>query len=217
MKSSLLKSYVVAESKTYGLYCVERNHLRKYQKFVEIGDFASFNAAKSYLERNRKSLSKKIKTAPINYSEPVFTKKEIKQRIRYGNNFNYNRQNGPVIVTKEAKKTSKYKNTSKFKKISKPKITPKPKKREEQNDFSLFDFHKQQAINSRILKEISNSQEIIKDYVLIKIYKNSKNEFCSKSITKRFKSNSEESLRTNLLNYCSKFNITIISEIKYQN
>ena len=112
MKSSLLKSYVVSESKTYGLYCVERNHLRKYQKFVEIGDFASFNAAKSYLERNRKSLSKKIKTAPINYSEPVFTKKEIKQRIRYGNNFNYNRQNGPVIVTKEAKKTSKYKNTS---------------------------------------------------------------------------------------------------------
>ena len=210
MKSSLLKSYVVAESKKYGLYCVERNHLRKYQKFVEIGDFASFNAAKSYLERNRKSLSKKIKTAPINYSEPIFTKKEIKQRIRYGNNFNYNRQNGPVIVTKEAKKTSKYK------KISKPKITPKPKKQKEQNDFSLFDFHKQQAINSRILKEISNSQEIIKDYVLIKIYKNSKNEFCSKSITKRFKSNSEESLRTNLLNYCSKFNITIVSEIKYQ-
>lgn len=204
MKSSLLKSYVVSESKKYGLYCVERNHLRKYQKFVEIGDFASFNAAKSYLERNRKSLSKKIKTAPINYSEPVFTKKEIKQRVRYGNNFNYNRQNGPVIVTKEAKKTSK------------PKITPKPKKQKEQNDFSLFDFHKQQVINSRILKEISNSQEIIKDYVLIKIYKNSKNEFCSKSITKRFKSNSEESLRTNLLNYCSKFNITIISEIKYQ-
>lgn len=210
MKSSLLKSYVVAESKKYGLYCVERNHLRKYQKFVEIGDFASFNAAKSYLERNRKSLSKKIKTAPINYSEPIFTKKEIKQRVRYGNNFNYNRQNGPVIVTKEAKKTSKYK------KIQKPKSTPKPKKKKEQNDFSLFDFHKQQAINSRILKEISNSQEIIKDYVLIKIYKNSKNEFCSKSITKRFKSNSEESLRTNLLNYCSKFNITIISEIKYQ-
>ena len=210
MKSSLLKSYVVAESKKYGLYCVERNHLRKYQKFVEIGDFASFNAAKSYLERNRKSLSKKIKTAPINYSEPIFTKKEIKQRVRYGNNFNYNRQNGPVIVTKEAKKTSKYK------KIQKPKSTPKPKKKKEQNDFSLFDFHKQQAINSRILKEISNSQEIIKDYILIKIYKNSKNEFCSKSITKRFKSNSEESLRTNLLNYCSKFNITIISEIKYQ-
>ena len=153
---------------------------------------------------------KKIKTAPINYSEPIFTKKEIKQRIRYGNNFNYNRQNGPVIVTKEAKKTSKYK------KISKPKITPKPKKQKEQNDFSLFDFHKQQAINSRILKEISNSQEIIKDYVLIKIYKNSKNEFCSKSITKKFKSSSEESLRTNLLNYCSKFNITIVSEIKYQ-
>lgn len=210
MKSSLLKSYVVAESKKYGLYCVERNHLRKYQRFVEIGDFASFNAAKSYLERNRKSLSKKIKTAPINYSEPIFTKKEIKQRVRYGNNFNYNRQNGPVIVTKEAKKTSKYK------KISKPKSTPKPKKQKEQNDFSLFDFHKQQAINSRILKEISNSQEIIKDFVLIKIYKNSKNEFCSKSITKRFKSNSEESLKTNLLNYCSKFNITIISEIKYQ-
>lgn len=210
MKSSLLKSYVVAESKKYGLYCVERNHLRKYQKFIEIGDFASFNAAKSYLERNRKSLSKKIKTAPINYSEPVFTKKEIKQRVRYGNNFNYNRQNGPVIVTKEAKKTSKYK------KISKPKSTPKPKKQKEQNDFSLFDFHKQQAINSRIFKEISNSQEIIKDFVLIKIYKNSKNEFCSKSITKRFKSNSEESLKTNLLNYCSKFNITIISEIKYQ-
>ena len=203
MKSSLLKSYVVSESKKYGLYCVERNHLRKYQKFVEIGDFASFNAAKSYLERNRKSLSKKIKSAPINYSEPVFTKKEIKQRIRYGNTFNYNRQNGPVIVTKESK------NTSKFKKIS------KPKKRKEQNDFSLFDFHKQQAINSKILKEISNSQEIIKDYILIKIYKNSKNKFCSKSITKRFKSNSEESLRTNLLNYCSKFNITIISEIKY--
>lgn len=217
MKSSLLKSYVVAESKKYGLYCVERNHLRKYQKFVEIGDFASFNAAKSYLERNRKTLSKKIKSAPINYSEPIFTKKEIKQRIRYGNTFNYNRQNGPVIVTKEAKKTSKYKNTSKIKKISKQKITPKPKNREEQNDFSLFDFHKQQAINSKILKEISNSQEIIKDYILIKIYKNSKNEFCSKSITKRFKSNSEESLRTNLLNYCSKFNITIISEIKYQN
>lgn len=216
MKSSLLKSYVVSESKTYGLYCVERNHLRKYQKFVEIGDFASFNAAKSYLERNRKSLSKKIKTAPINYSEPVFTKKEIKQRVRYGNNFNYNRQNGPVIVTKEAKKTSKYKNTSNYKKISKPKSTPKLKKQKEQNDFSLFDFHKQQAINSRILKEISNSQEIIKDYVLIKIYKNSKNKYCSKSITKRFKSNSEESLRTNLLNYCSKFNITIISEIKYQ-
>lgn len=210
MKSSLLKSYVVAESKKYGLYCVERNHLRKYQRFVEIGDFASFNAAKSYLERNRKSLSKKIKTAPINYSEPIFTKKEIKQRVRYGNNFNYNRQNGPVIVTKEAKKTSKYK------KISKPKSTPKPKKQKEQNDFSLFDFHKQEAINSRILKEISNSQEIIKDFVLIKIYKNSKNEFCSKSITKRFKSNSEESLKTNLLNYCSKFNITIISEIKYQ-
>lgn len=210
MKSSLLKSYVVSESKTYGLYCVERNHLRKYQKFVEIGDFASFNAAKSYLERNRKSLSKKIKTAPINYSEPIFTKKEIKQRIRYGNNFNYNRQNGPVIVTKQAK------NTSKYKKNSKPKITQKPKKQKEQNDFSLFDFHKQQAINSRILKEISNSQEIIKDYVLIKIYKNSKNKYCSKSITKRFKSNSEESLRTNLLNYCSKFNITIISEIKYQ-
>ena len=194
MKSSLLKSYVVSESKKYGLYCVERNHLRKYQKFVEIGDFASFNAAKSYLERNRKSLSKKIKTAPINYFEPVFTKKEIKQRVRYGNNFNYNRQNGPVIVTKEAKKNSKYKNTSNFKKTS------KPKKQKEQNDFSLFDFHKQQAINSRILKEISNSQEIIKDYVLIKIYKNSKNKYCSKSITKRFKSNSEESLRTNLLN-----------------
>lgn len=215
MKSSLLKSYVVSESKTYGLYCVERNHLRKYQKFVEIGDFASFNAAKSYLERNRKSLSKKIKTATINYSEPVFTKKEIKQRIRYGNNFNYNRQNGPVIVTKEPKKTSKYKNTSNYKKISKPKSTPKPKKQKEQNDFSLFDFHKQQEINSRILKEISNSQEIIKDYVLIKIYKNSKNKYCYKSITKRFKSNSEESLRTNLLNYCSRFNITIISEIKY--
>lgn len=217
MKNSLLKKYVVSESKKYGLYCVERNHLRKYQKFVEIGEFASFNAAKSYLERNRKSLSKKIKTAPINYSEPVFTKKEIKQRIRYGNNFNYNRQNGPVIVTQEPKKTSKYKNTSKFKKISKPKSTPKHKKQKEQNDFSLFDFHKQQAINSKILKEISNSQEIIKDYVLIKIYKNSKNEFCSKSITKRFKSNSKESLRTNLLNYCSKFNITIISEINYQN
>lgn len=210
MKSSLLKSYVVAESKKYGLYCVERNHLRKYQKFVEIGDFASFNSAKSYLERNRKTLSKKIKSAPINYSEPIFTKKEIKQRIRYGNNFNYNRQNGPIIVTKEAKKTSKYK------KVSKPKITQKPKKQKEQNDFSLFDFHKQQVINSRILKEISNSQEIIKDYVLIKIYKNSRNEFCSKSITKRFKSSSEESLRTNLLNYCSEFNITIVSEIKYQ-
>ena len=208
MKNSLLKKYVVSESKKYGLYCVERNHLRKYQKFIEIGEFASFNAAKSYLERNRKSLSKKIKTAPINYSEPVFTKKEIKQRIKYGNSFNYNRQNGPVIVTQEPKKTSKYK------KISKPKNTQKPKK---QNDFSLFDFHKQQTINSRILKEISNSQEIIKDYVLIKIYKNSKNEFCSKSIIKRFESNSEESLRTNLLNYCSKFNITIISEINYQN
>ena len=208
MKNSLLKNYVISESKKYGLYCVERSHLRKYQKFVEIGEFASFNAAKSYLERNRKSLSKKIKTAPINYSEPVFTKKEIKQRIKYGNSFNYNRQNGPVIVTQEPKKTSKYK------KISKPKNTQKPKK---QNDFSLFDFHKQQTINSRILKEISNSQEIIKDYVLIKIYKNSKNEFCSKSIIKRFESNSEESLRTNLLNYCSKFNITIISEINYQN
>ena len=208
MKNSLLKNYVISESKKYGLYCVERSHLRKYKKFVEIGEFASFNAAKSYLERNRKSLSKKIKTAPINYSEPVFTKKEIKQRIRYGNNFNYNRQNGPVIVTQEPKKTSKYK------KISKPKNTQKPKK---QNDFSLFDFHKQQTINSRILKEISNSQEIIKDYVLVKIYKNSKNEFCSKSIIKRFESNSEESLRTNLLNYCSKFNITIISEINYQN
>lgn len=210
MKNSLLKKYVVSESKKYGLYCVERNHLRKYQKFVEIGEFASFNAAKSYLERNRKTLIKKIKSAPINYSEPIFTKKEIKQRVRYGNNFNYNRQNGPVIVTKESKKTSKYK------KVSKPKITPKPKKQKEQSDFSLFDFHKQQVINSRILKEISNSQEIIKDYVLIKIYKNSKNEFCSKSITKRFKSNSEESLRINLLNYCSKFNITIISEINYQ-
>ena len=208
MKNSLLKNYVISESKKYGLYCVERSHLRKYQKFVEIGEFASFNAAKSYLERNRKSLSKKIKTAPINYSEPVFTKKEIKQRIKYGNSFNYNRQNGPVIVTQEPKKTSKYK------KISKPKNTQKPKK---QNDFSLFDFHKQQTINSRILKEISNSQEIIKDYVLVKIYKNSKNEFCSKSIIKRFESNSEESLRTNLLNYCSKFNITIISEINYQN
>ena len=136
MKSSLLKSYVVSESKTYGLYCVERNHIRKYQKFVEIGDFASFNAAKSYLERNRKSLSKKIKTAPINYSEPVFTKKEIKQTNRYGNNFNYNRQNGPVIVTKEAKKTSKYKNTSNYKKISRPKSTQKPKKQKEQNDIS---------------------------------------------------------------------------------
>ena len=156
----------------------------------------------------RWGVSKKIKTAPINYSEPVFTKKEIKQRIKYGNSFNYNRQNGPVIVTQEPKKTSKYK------KISKPKNTQKPKK---QNDFSLFDFYKQQTINSRILKEISNSQEIIKDYVLIKIYKNSKNEFCSKSIIKRFESNSEESLRTNLLNYCSKFNITIISEINYQN
>ena len=211
MKNSLLKNYVISESKKYGLYCVERNHLRKYQKFIEIGEFASFNAAKSYLERNRKSLIKKIKTAPVNYSEPVFTKKEIKQRIKYGNSFNYNKQNGPVIVTKESKKTSKYK------KISKPKNTQKPKKQKEQNDFSLFDFHKQQAINSRILKEISKNQEIIKDYVLIKIYKNSKNKFCSKSIIKRFKSNSEESLRINLLNYCSKFNITIISEINYQN
>lgn len=202
MKSSLLKSYVVAESKKYGLYCVERNHLRKYQKFVEIGDFASFNAAKSYLERNRKSLIKKIKTAPINYSEPIFTKKEIKQRIRYGNTFNYNKQNGPVIVTQQAKKSKRPK---------------KQKKQEKTHEISLFDIHKQQAINSRISKEISNSQENIKDYVLIKIYKNSKNEYCSKSITKRFKSNSEESLRTDLLNYCSKFNITIISEINYQN
>lgn len=209
MKNSLLKKYVVSESKKYGLYCVEKSHLRKYQKFVEIGDFASFNAAKSYLERNRKTLIKKIKSAPVNYSEPVFTKKEIKQRIRYGNTFNYNKQNGPVIITQESKKVSKYK------KISKPKNTQKPKKQKEQNEISLFDIHKQQAINSRISKEISNSQENIKDYILIKIYKNSKNELCSKSITKRFKSNSEESLRTDLLNYCSKFNITIISEINY--
>ena len=28
MKNSLLKKYVVSESKKYGLYCVERNHLR---------------------------------------------------------------------------------------------------------------------------------------------------------------------------------------------
>lgn len=200
MKNSLLKKYVVSESKKYGLYCVEKSHLRKYQKFVEIGDFASFNAAKSYLERNRKTLIKKIKSAPINYSEPIFTKKEIKQRIRYGNTFNYNKQNGPVIVTQQAKKSKRPK---------------KQKKQEKTHEISLFDIHKQQAINSRISKEISNSQENIKDYILIKIYKNSKNEYCSKSITKRFKSNSEESLRTDLLNYCSKFNITIISEINY--
>lgn len=199
MKNSLLKKYVVSESKKYGLYCVEKSHLRKYQKFVEIGDFASFNAAKSYLERNRKTLIKKIKSAPINYSEPIFTKKEIKQRIRYGNTFNYNKQNGPVIVTQQAKKSKR------------------PKKQEKTHEISLFDIYKQQAINSRISKEISNSQENIKDYILIKIYKNSKNEYCSKSITKRFKSNSEESLRTDLLNYCSKFNITIISELNYQN
>lgn len=209
MKSSLLKSYVVAESKKYGLYCVERNHLRKYQKFVEIGDFASFNAAKSYLERNRKSLSKKIKTAPINYSEPIFTKKEIKQRVRYGNNFNYNRQNGPVIVTKEAKKTSKYK------KISKPKITTKPKKQKEQNDFSLFEFNKYQNSVSHRKQEISKSPFIIKDFILIKIYKDSKNNFCSKSVKKSFKSSSEDLLYSNLLKYCSKYNITIYSEIVY--
>lgn len=199
MKNSLLKKYVVSESKKYGLYCVEKSHLRKYQKFVEIGDFASFNAAKSYLERNRSSLIKKIKSAPVNYSEPVFTKKEIKQKIKYGNNFNYNKQNGPVIITQQPKKNKK------------------SKKQEKSHEISLFDIHKQQAINSRISKEISNSQENIKDYILIKIYKNSKNEFCSKSIIKRFKSNSEESLKTNLLNYCSKFNITIISELNYQN
>lgn len=199
MKNSLLKKYVVSESKKYGLYCVEKSHLRKYQKFVEIGDFASFNAAKSYLERNKKSLIKKIKSAPVNYSEPVFTKKEIKQRIKYGNSFNYNKQNGPVIITQQSKKNKK------------------PNKQEKAHEISLFDIHKQQAINSKILKEISNNQEIIKDYILIKIYKNSKNEFCSKSIIKRFKSNSEKSLRINLLNYCSRFNITIISEINYQN
>lgn len=200
MKNSLLKKYAVSESKKYGLYCVERNHLRKYQKFIEIGEFASFNAAKSYLERNRKTLIKKIKSAPINYSEPIFTKKEIKQRIRYGNTFNYNKQNGPVIVTQQAKKSKRPK---------------KQKKQEKTHEISLFDIHKHQAINSRISKEISNGQENIKDYILIKIYKNSKNEYCSKSITKRFKSNSEESSRTDLLNYCSKFNITIISEINY--
>lgn len=199
MKNSLLKKYVVSESKKYGLYCVEKSHLRKYQKFVEIGDFASFNAAKSYLERNRSSLIKKIKSAPVNYSEPVFTKKEIKQKIKYGNNFNYNKQNGPVIITQQPKKNKK------------------SKKQEKSHEISLFDIHKQQTINSRILKEISNKQEIIKDYILIRIYKNSKNEFCSKSIIKRFKSNSEESLKTNLLNYCSKFNVTIISELNYQN
>lgn len=199
MKNSLLKKYVVSESKKYGLYCVEKSHLRKYQKFVEIGDFASFNAAKSYLERNRKTLIKKIKSAPINYSEPVFTKKEIKQRIRYGNTFDYNKQNGPVIITQQSKKSKK------------------SKKQEKTHEISLFDIHKQQTINFRISKEISNSQEFIKDYILIRIYKNSKNEFYSKSIIKRFKSNSEESLKTNLLNYCSKFNITIISELNYQN
>lgn len=199
MKNSLLKKYVVSESKKYGLYCVEKSHLRKYQKFVEIGDFASFNAAKSYLERNRETFIKKIKSAPINYSEPVFTKKEIKQRIRYGNTFDYNKQNGPVIITQQSKKSKK------------------SKKQEKTHEISLFDIHKQQTINFRISKEISNSQEFIKDYILIRIYKNSKNEFYSKSIIKRFKSNSEESLKTNLLNYCSKFNITIISELNYQN
>lgn len=199
MKNSLLKKYVISESKKYGLYCVERNHLRKYQKFIEIGEFASFNAAKSYLERNRNSLIEKIKSASMNYSEPIFTKKEIKQKVKYGNNFNYNKQNGPVIITQQPKKN---KNS---------------KKQEKSHEISLFDIHKQQTINSRILKEISSKQEIIKDYILIRIYKNSKNEFCSKSIIKRFKSNSEESLKTNLLNYCSKFNITIISEFNYQN
>lgn len=199
MKNSLLKKYVISESKKYGLYCVERNHLRKYQKFIEIGEFASFSAAKSYLERNRKSLIEKIKSAQVNYSEPIFTKKEIKQKVKYGNNFNYNKQNGPVIITQQPKKNKK------------------SKKQEKSHEISLFDIHKQQSINSRILKEISNKQEIIKDYILIRIYKNSKNEFCSKSIIKRFKSNSEESLKINLLNYCSKFNITIISEFNYQN
>lgn len=193
---AIKKEYVVSESPKYGLYCVSRDHLRKYQKFVPIGSFISFKKAQSYLSKNKKNLAKKMKNAKINYSEPNFTNSEIKQKIKYGANYSYKKQNGPVIITKQSKFSKNDKNSS-------------------EQDFSYFKYQK--FLNNQ---EHSNNNTKIescvsKKFILIKIYKNSKNEFCSKSIIKRFKSSSEDLLYSNLLKYCSKYNITIYSEILY--
>ena len=56
---AIKKEYVVAKSPKYGFYCVSREHLRKYQKFVPIGKFNSFKKAQSYLYKNKKNISKK--------------------------------------------------------------------------------------------------------------------------------------------------------------
>lgn len=182
--------YVVAKSPKYGFYCVSREHLRKYQKFVPIGKFNSFKKAQYYLYKNKKSISKKYKNAETNYLEPTFTTREIKQKVKTRTNYSYNKQNGPVIITK-------------------------PAKNQKTNDFSLFEFNKYQNSVAHRKQEILKSPFIIKDFILIKIYKDSKNNFCSKSVKKSFKSSSEDLLYSNLLKYCSKYNITIYSEILY--
>lgn len=182
--------YVVAKSPKYGFYCVSREHLRKYQKFVPIGKFNSFKKAQSYLYKNKKNISKKYENAETNYLEPTFTTKEIKQNVKSGTNYSYRKQNGPVIITK-------------------------PAKNQKANDFSLFEFNKYQNSVTHRKQEISKSPFVIKDFILIKIYKDSKNNFCSKSVKKSFKSSSEDLLYSNLLKYCSKYNITIYSEIVY--
>lgn len=187
---AIKKEYVVAKSPKYGFYCVSREHLRKYQKFVPIGKFNSFKKAQSYLYKNKKNISKKYENAETNYLEPTFTTKEIKQKVKSGTNYSYRKQNGPVIITK-------------------------PAKSQKANDFSLFEFNKYQNSVSHRKKEISKSPFVIKDFILIKIYKDSKNNFCSKSVKKSFKSSSEDLLYSNLLKYCSKYNITIYSEILY--
>lgn len=182
--------YVVAQSSKYGFYCVSRKHLRKYQKFIPIGKFDSFKKAQAYLSKNKKNIRKRFKKAETNYLEPTFTTDEIKQKIKSKANYSYHKQNGPVIITKTAKN-------------------------QPTRDFSLFKFDKYQSSANQRKQEISKSPLVIKDFILIKIYKNSENKFCSKSVRKSFKSNSEDSIRSNLLAYCSRYNITAYSEISY--
>ena len=193
---AIKKEYVVSESPKYGLYCVSRDHLRKYQKFVPIGSFISFKKAQSYLSKNKKNLAKKMKNAKTNYEEPNFTNSEIKQKIKYGANYSYKKQNGPVIITKQSKFAKNDKNSS-------------------EQDFSYFKYQKFLNNQEHSLNNTKIESCVSKKFILIKIYKDSKNNYCSKSVKRIFKSESEESLRIKLLDYCSRFNITVISEVDF--
>ena len=136
---AIKKEYVVSESPKYGLYCVSRDHLRKYQKFVPIGSFISFKKAQSYLSKNKKK------------RKPNFANSEIKQKIKYGTNYSYKKQNGPVIITKQSKFAKNDKNSS-------------------EQDFSYFKYQKFLNNQEHSLNNTKIESCVSKKFILIKIY-----------------------------------------------